>query len=322
MGSTNVVVLGKRHRPHLKLLEELPREAAPRFAPDATALDELGPAAEVVFCDIARGAELAPIWDRLAKLRWVHSISAGVDHLLFPKLVASDVTLTNGRGAFKRALAEFVIAAALHFAKDVPRLQRQQRAHAWELFDMEELHGRTMGIVGYGEIGRATAALAKAFGMRILALRRRPEKSAGDGLVDEIVPRERLRDLLARSDYVVVAAALTPETRGLIGPDELAALKPTAVLINVGRGPVVVEEALVEALASRRIRGAALDVFAVEPLPAEHPFYRLDNLLLSPHTADHVAGWLENAVRVFVENFARYGRGEPLQNVVDKRAGY
>jgi phosphoglycerate dehydrogenase-like enzyme len=322
MAPTTVVVLGKPDRPHLKLLERLPREVTLRFASDEALLAELGPGAEVVFCDIGRGAQLERVWDRLERLRWVHSISAGVDHLLFPALVASDVTLTNGRGAFKRALAEFVIAAALHFAKDVPRLQRQQRAHAWELYDMEELHGKTMGIVGYGEIGRASAALAKAFGMRVLALRRHPERSAADTLVDEVVPRECLQDLLSRSDYVLVAAALTAETRGLIGAAELARLKPTAVLINVGRGPVVVEAALIEALSARRLRGAALDVFDVEPLPAAHPFYRLDNVLLSPHTADHVAGWLENAVMVFLENVARQGRGEPLLNVVDKRAGY
>ena len=322
MGPKSLLVLGKPGTPHLKPLERLASEAALLFASDDALLAELGPEAEVMFCDIGQGAQLARVWDRLERLRWVHSISAGVDHLLFPALVASPVTLTNGRGAFKRALAEFVIAAALHFAKDVPRLQRQQRAHTWELYDMQELHGRTMGIVGYGEIGRAAAALAKAFGMHVLALRRRPERSAGDSLADELVPRERLGDLLSRSDYVLVAAALTPETRGLIGAAELARLKPTAVLINVGRGPVVAETALIDALSAGRIRGAALDVFDVEPLPAEHPFYRLDNLLLSPHTADHVAGWLENAVMVFLENVARQGRGEPLINVVDKRAGY
>jgi phosphoglycerate dehydrogenase-like enzyme len=322
MADTTLLVVGKPDTPHLRLLERLPREASVSFAQDAALVGEIGARAEVVFCDIAQGGQLRPVWSELRRLRWVHSISAGVDHLLFPELVTSEVVLTNGRGAFKRALAEFVIAAALYFAKDVPRLKRQQHERLWQMYDMEELHGKTLGIVGYGEIGRATAALAKALGMRVLALRRRPERMADDPLVDEVVRRENLKDLMARSDYVLVSAALTTDTRGMVGAAEIQAMPPSAVLINVGRGPVVVESALVEALAAGRIRGAALDVFDVEPLPAEHPFYRLKNVLLSPHTADHVAGWLEQAVEVFLANFGRFTAGETLVNVVDKHAGY
>ncbi len=322
MAPTPLLVLGRADTPHLSLLQRLPRETSVTFTQDAARVAEVGPEVEVAFCDIAQGGQLRPAWNKLRRLRWVHSISAGVDHLLFPELIESEVVLTNGRGAFKRALAEFVLAAALYFAKDVPRLKRQQQGRLWQLFDMEELHGKTLGIVGYGEIGRASAALAKAFGMRVLALRRHPERAAEDALPDELVPRDRLEDLLARSDFVLVSAALTAETRGLIGPAEIKAMRPTAVLINVGRGPVVVESALVDALTAGRIRGAALDVFDVEPLPGEHPFYRMENVLLSPHTADHVAGWLEQAVEVFLGNFARFGSGQALVNVVDKRLGY
>jgi phosphoglycerate dehydrogenase-like enzyme len=176
--------------------------------------------------------------------------------------------------------------------------------------------------VGYGEIGRAAAELAKAFGMRVAALRRRPELCAGDPAVDLVFPPAGIREMLAASDYVLAAAPLTAATRGLIGRAELGAMKPHAVLINVGRGPVVDEAALIEALRERRIRGAALDVFDEEPLPAGHPFFSLDNVLLSPHCADHTPGWQEAAVRFFVENFHRYVNGEPLRNVVDKRQGY
>jgi phosphoglycerate dehydrogenase-like enzyme len=317
-----VFVLGDPAAPHLRLLRRLPKGTTVQIGTDEALMRDTAPGAEVLLCDLSYGQRLASVFDDLRALRWMHSVAAGVDHLLFPALVESEVVLTNGRGAYKRALAEFVLAAALHFAKDVPRLQRQQQAGAWVPYDMEELAGNTMGIVGYGEIGRATAALAKAFEMRVLALRRRPERAAADARVDEIVPPERLLDLMARSDYVVVAAPLTPETRGLIDAGALAAMKPSAVLINVGRGPVVVESALERVLVERRIRGAALDVFSSEPLPANHRFYGLDNLLLSPHTADHVAGWVEAALEVFLENFQRFSRDEPLLNVVDKRAGY
>jgi phosphoglycerate dehydrogenase-like enzyme len=176
--------------------------------------------------------------------------------------------------------------------------------------------------VGYGDIGCAVAARARDMGMRILALRRHPEKSAGDTLVDAAFGPAQLHELLAQSDFVVVAAPLTAETRGMIGARELAAMRPTAVIVNIGRGPVVDEAALVEALRAKRIAGAALDVFDTEPLPAGHPFYGLDNLLLSPHCADHTPDWLERAMRFFLDNFDRFRQGQPLLSVVDKRLGY
>jgi phosphoglycerate dehydrogenase-like enzyme len=223
---------------------------------------------------------------------------------------------------FRRPLAEFAIAAAMFFAKDLRRMVRSQQAGEWDPFDVEELHGRTMGIVGYGEIGHAVGQRAHALGMQVLALRRRPELCAAAGLVAEAFPAQRRLEMISRCDYLVIAAALTPHTRGMIGAGEIAAMKPNAVLINVGRGPVVEEAALVEALARRRIRGAALDVFEVEPLPAGHALYSLDNVLLSPHCADHTAGWLEMAMQFFIDNFRRYLAGQPLENIVDKRQGY
>jgi phosphoglycerate dehydrogenase-like enzyme len=158
--------------------------------------------------------------------------------------------------------------------------------------------------------------------MRVIGLRRRPQQGAGDPLLDEVLPLERRVELMQRSDYVVVATPLTPETRGLVGEAEIQAMKPSAVLMNVGRGPCVDEQALLRALEAGRIRGAALDVFDQEPLPAGHPFYRFDNVLLSPHCADHVPGWLDDAMALFLDNLERFRRGEPLLNVVDKRAGY
>jgi len=236
--------------------------------------------------------------------------------------VDSPVPLTNGRGVFSQSLGEFVIGAALFFAKDFRRMLRNQAAGEWGQFDVEEVRGQTMGIVGYGDIGRACAQRAHAMGMKVLALRRRPELSEGDRWVSGVYGLDRLLEMMPECDYVVAAAPLTPATRALIGEAAIHAMKQTAVLMNVGRGPVVDEKALIAALESGRIRGAALDVFEHEPLPAGHPFYKLENLLLSPHCADHTADWLEQAMQFFIDQFARFAGGEPLLNVVDKKAGY
>jgi phosphoglycerate dehydrogenase-like enzyme len=242
--------------------------------------------------------------------------------MLFPALVDSPVLLTNARGAFSDALGEFAIGAVLFFAKDFRRLVRSQAAGVWDPFDAVEIRGQSLGIFGYGDVGRAVASRAHALGMKVLALRRRPELSREDPYVAQIFSPDQKHQMLAQSDYVVVTMPLTPESRGLIGEREIEALKPGAVLINIGRGPVVEEAALIRALERKRIRGAALDVFDVEPLPPGHPFYRLDNVLLSPHSADNTTGWKERSMQVFLENFERFQRGEPLVNVVNKKLGY
>jgi phosphoglycerate dehydrogenase-like enzyme len=307
----------------LAMLEELPggTDIAVGNTPEAFA--NAAPDATVILNWSMGGRELLRAVFRMApRVRWVHSRAAGLDRLLFPELIESPAILTNGRGVFSAPLAEFAIGAALFFAKDFRRMVRSQAAGAWDQFDIAQIEGRTIGIVGYGDIGRTVAEKARAMGMRVLALRCRPELSAGDPLVDEALPPARLHDLLSRSDYVVVAAPLTAETEGMIGDAELAAMRQAAVLMNVGRGPVVDEAALVRALERGSIRGAALDVFDREPLPEGHPFYRLDNVLLSPHCADHTPDWLARAMRCFLDNFARFRKGEPLRNVVDKRRGY
>jgi phosphoglycerate dehydrogenase-like enzyme len=255
-------------------------------------------------------------------VRWVHSRSAGLDSVLFPALRDSPVPLTNGRGVFSEPLGEFVLGAALYFAKDFGRMVRSRQAGIWDQFDIPMLAGQTMGIVGYGDIGRAIATRAHALGMRVLALRRHPEKSGADPLVHQVYPPDRKLEMLAQSDYVAVAAPLTPETRGMIGERELRGMKQNAVIMNVGRGPVIDEAALVRALREGWIRGAALDVFDREPLPAGHAFYSLDNVLLSPHCADHTPDWLELAMKFFLEQFERFRQGQPLMNVVDKTLGY
>jgi phosphoglycerate dehydrogenase-like enzyme len=256
-------------------------------------------------------------------LVWVHSRSVGLERTLFAEIVQSAVPLTNGAGVFSASFGEFALGAILYFAKDFRRMIRNQMAGVWEAFDVEWASGMTVGIIGYGDIGRAIAERVRAMGMTVLAVRRHATSTQGaDPLVAETYTPERRLEMITRCDYVVVAAPLTAETRGMIGEAEFAAMKSTAVVINVGRGPVINEEAMIGALSSGRIRGAALDVFDHEPLPAGHAFYKLENVLLSPHCADHTPDWLDNAMKFFIEQYGRFRLAEPLLNVVDKKLGY
>jgi phosphoglycerate dehydrogenase-like enzyme len=322
MADLTLLVLGDPRDRTLGMLERLPESTAIICGDSPEAFRSAASQCDVILSWSGSRDLLEQVWAMAAPVRWIHSRSAGLDDVLFPALVESPVPLTNGRGVFSRPLAEFAIAAALFFAKDLRRMVRSQTAGRWDQFDVEEIHGKIMGFIGYGDIGRACAKRARAFGMRVAALRRRPELSGDDPLLEKVFPPDGCNELLALSDYVVISAPLTVQTRGLIGEAELDAMKDSAVLINLGRGPVVDEAALIRALQKNWIRGAALDVFDREPLPAGHPFYRLDNVLLSPHCADHTRDWLERAMAFFLVNFERFRKGEPLLNVVDKKTGY
>jgi phosphoglycerate dehydrogenase-like enzyme len=254
-------------------------------------------------------------------LRWVHSRAAGLDNALFPELVESAVTLTNGSGVFSQSLGEFALAAILYFAKDFRRMLRNQEAERWEPFDVEEISGQTVGIVGYGDIGRAVARRVHAMGMRVLALKRHAPESP-DPLVAQFFPPQDLRAMLALCDFVVVAAPLTPETHHMLSDAEFAAMRRNAVIINIGRGPVVDQAALVRALKASTIKGAGLDVYEQEPIPKGDPIYKLENVLVSPHCADHTKDWLNQAMQFFLEQYERFSTGKPLKNVVDKHLGY
>jgi phosphoglycerate dehydrogenase-like enzyme len=200
---------------------------------------------------------------------------------------------------------------------------RNQTAGIWEPFNVMSVSGQTVGIIGYGDIGRAIAARVRPLGMTVLALKRHTSTLRGaNPLVDQVYAPEHRIEMLSCCDYVVVSAPLTSETRGMIGEPEFAALKPSAVVINVGRGPVINERALINALSKGQIKGAALDVFDHEPLPEGHPFYKLENVLLSPHCADNTPDWLDRAMQFFIAQFERFQKGERLPNVVDKRLGY
>jgi phosphoglycerate dehydrogenase-like enzyme len=321
MPSLKIVVLSRPDAPHLRVLSGLPEETRVVTSYDTATVSSESRDADIILNCTGNSTLLRPALRSGAAIRWVHSLAAGVENQLTPELVESNIPFTNSRGVYKESLGEFVIAAVLFFAKDFPRMIRSREAARWDQFDVDMINRQTMGIAGYGEIGRAAAVRAKALGMRVLASRRRPA-DPDDRAVDGWYTPDERQAMMAACDYVVVAAPLTPETRGLIGPAEIEAMKPTGVLINVGRGPVIDEAALVRALQNRRIRGAALDVFDTEPLPPDHPLWKLDNVLLSPHCADHTEGWLEQSVEFFLRNFRRFVAGEPLLNLVDKRAGY
>ena len=322
MNKHTLFVVAKPTLPCLRLLDRLPEDTALVVGDQAEMFDERAGECDVLMNLMSPLDLFRQVFSKTVNVRWVHSFSAGVENTLFPELISSPVPMTNGRGVFSRSLAEFVIAGALFFDKKLAYMRKLHQESRWELMDLEELYGKTMGLVSYGSIARECARLAKAFGMRVIATRRRPEMSAGDEYLDQTFPIAGLDQMMAQSDYVVVTSPNTPATQGLVDDRALRAMKPTALLMNIGRGPVVVERALVEALRENRIRGAVLDVFDVEPLPPDHPFYALDNVLLSPHSADHIPGWMDHAIEFFLENFERYRSGRPLENIVDKQAGY
>lgn len=318
-----VLVLSDPGEPQLAMLDELRPATDIVVGNSGQAFERLAAEAPVVFNWSGSLALLRDVVGMCANLRWVHSRSVGLERTLFPQLTESSVTLTNGRGVFSPSLGEFALAAILYFAKDFRRMIRNQMAGRWEAFDVVPVSGQTVGIVGYGDIGRAVATRVRPMGMKVRAVKRHASSSPGtDPLVEQVYSPDRRIEMLPLCDYVVVATPLTSETHGMIGEPEFAAMQPTAVVINVGRGPVIEERALVKALSNGRIKGAALDVFDQEPLPAEHPFYKLENVLLSPHCADHTPDWLEQAMQFFIEQHKRFRDGQPLMNVVNKNLGY
>ena len=260
------------------------------------------------------------LWKAAPRLRWVQSWGAGVEWMLTSDFAASPVILTNAQGIYATPIAEHVLAFLLHFARGLDRHVRHQPEHRWQHAGVVELRGSTLGIIGLGGIGAEVARLAKGFGMRVIAIRRRPDRPSQ--VADEVRGPEALPWLLGESDFVAVCAALTPSTRELLGEAELRHMKPTAYLVNIGRGGLIAEEALIEALRERRIAGAGLDVFAQEPLPPDSPFWDLPNVLITPHSAGNSPRSHARLMALFCENLRRYLAGEELLNVVDKAAGY
>jgi glyoxylate/hydroxypyruvate reductase len=259
---------------------------------------------------------------RAPGLRWVQATSSGIGEFLRRHgLDRSGIVFTTAAGVHARPLAEFALLGLLHFFRDVPGLDAMKQARRWERYTVEGLDGKRVLVVGLGAVGRETARQCASFGMEVWGTRR---SLAGErpGGVTRLVEPARLREKLPEVDALVLACPLTEETRGLIGRAEIEALKPGAVLVNVARGGVINEEAMIRALADGRIRGAALDVFAVEPLPQDSPLWTLPNVLVSPHSASTVAAENGRIVDIFLDNLDRFLGGRPLRNLYGRDRGY
>ena len=271
---------------------------------------------------------------RAPRLTWVHSASAGVERALTPTSRSRGIVITNARGVFSRPIAEYVMMMILAVSRKLPGLLELQRERTWQPLEGTELRDVTVGIVGLGSIGRAVGALATAFGCRVVATRRRPEAggevhggdgeelSFGEAMLERVGGPETLPALLAESDFVVLAAPLTRETENMISAETLDAMKPGAWLINVARGRLVDERALLRALHDGPLGGAVLDTFRDEPLPPMSSFYDLPNVIVTPHTAWSSGRVLDRSIELFCDNLGRFAKGEQLLNVVDPAAGY
>ena len=261
------------------------------------------------------------------RLRWMHCASAGIEDSLFPELVASEVILTNSTGLHAVCIPEHVLGQMLVLARNFHEAQRLQQRAEWNRYQViayasgiRELQGSRLAILGAGPIGVNLARRAAALGMHVRVMRRDPSRSVPGA--EAVLGPERLHELLGWADFAVLAVPLTAETRGLIGAPELRAMRSDAFLINIARGEVVDEDALVRCLRAGGLAGAALDVFDQEPLPAEHPFWSLPNLVITPHVSGYTPQYFDKMLAIFEDNLARYAERRPLRNVVDKRLGY
>jgi phosphoglycerate dehydrogenase-like enzyme len=284
---------------------------------------ELIPEAEIAFA-----AFITPDQLRAARrLQWVHCPAAGVSHMLYPQMVESRVTITNGRGTSAETIAEHVLAVVLALFRRLPVAHTRQAEHLWAQDEIASppgnrtIAGSSVLIVGLGSIGVATATRLQALGATVTGIRRRPDAAPVPGVASVHSP-EALHQLLPDADVVVLAAPQTMTTKGVIGEAELGRMKRDAVLVNVSRGALIDEDALVRALRSGALAGAALDVFRDEPLAPDHPMWDLPNLLITPHVSGFRRDHWDAAVALFVENRRRFAAGQPLLNVVEKREGY
>ncbi len=285
-------------------------------------------AGEIADTDVFIGWSLRPEqYIAAKKLRWIHSPAAAVHQLMYPELVRSNVIVTNSSNVHGPVVAEHAISVLLALAKRLPQAMHYQREKKWaqtllwnESPRPREVSGATVVVVGVGGIGSAFIHHARHFGMHVIAVRESVSK--GKGEADEVVSLSDLDKVLPRADYILLCTPVTPATTGMINESRLNRMKPDAYIINVGRGPLIDEAALLHALQTKRIAGAALDVFVEEPLPAESPLWSLDNLLITPHTAAVTERLWDRHSELIVENLRRLLAGQPLLNVVDKSKGY
>lgn len=292
-----------------------------RYAPDRATLERIIVDADIVYAWWIDPDDLEAAWPLAERLRWVAASNVGINRMLFPALVESDVVLTNARGAADQPIAETVVGFIVAMAKGFRRVFDDQRAHVWGPRGIQRLAGTRLLVVGPGPIGRTIAcAVRDGLGMGVEAVGRTSRPA--DDVFERIRGADELHAALADADFVVDAMPLTPQTRHVFDAAAFAAMKPTARFINVGRGATVDEPALVEALSAGRIAGAALDVFEEEPLPPDSPLWDMEHVIVFPHMSGDVEGWETDFANVFYDNMGRWLRGGPLRNVVDKQLGF
>lgn len=258
--------------------------------------------------------------DATPKLRWYHTVSAGVENMPLPELAQRGIVLTNNSGSYDIQIAEHLMAFVFAASRQLHRYRDLQRASEWKELQHQELRDATIVVYGMGSIGGEIARLARAVGMRVIGVRRRAGPSEAG--IDRVVAADRLADVVGEADYLAVAAPLTPATRGAISREVISRMKPTAWIMNIGRGAIIDEPAMIEALQAKTIAGAALDVFTTEPLPKESPLWALENVIITPHHSGSSPRASERTLKLFAENLRRYKAGEPLINRVDFEAGY
>jgi phosphoglycerate dehydrogenase-like enzyme len=263
--------------------------------------------------------DIRPLSLAAPRLKWVHALTAGVEKLLFPEIAASDTILTNSKGIHGIPVSEHVLALMLAFTRGLNLLVPQQQEKRWNRVPTDEIHEKTIGIVGLGSIGREIAKKAKGMGMEVIATKR---EMTTEIFVDKLYKPEQLREMLGVADFVVAALPLTEKTNGLFTLDEFQAMKPSAYFINIARGAIVRQADLVMALQLGVIKGAGLDVFEEEPLPADSPLWAMNNVIITPHMAAISPYYLDRAVKLFVDNLVRYVENREMFNVIDKAKGY
>lgn len=312
-----VLVLSRVEERHLDAIRAVDSRVRVLAATDPGHAETLAEEADVIVAWQIPQAVL----DRAGRLRWIHATAAGVDGLLVPVVVEGRVILTSSVGIHSTVLPEHVMALILAFSRRLHVAVRFQSARRWDRAACVggEVEGRVLGILGVGAIGRALARRASGFGMRVIGTKRIPEAMP---YVERVLPPEGTDQVLREADYVVVLLPLTRQTRGLIDARALSLMKRSAVLINVGRGPVVAEEPLIAALRGGLIAGAGLDVFEHEPLPPDSPLYDIENVIITPHVSGASPTYFDRAIPLFCENLRRYLTGAPMLNVVDAERGY
>jgi len=316
----SVVIHGVADVSEVPGLETELSDVSIRCAPNLETLRDALPGANVLLEWQSLASELCNAWDCVDQLSWIQWGGTGVDEALFPELVESDIVLTNTAGISDRAMAEYVLGLILAFAKDLPETCKNQRERQWVYRLTEKIEDCQVLVVGAGGIGRAIGRMLGAVGCRVQGIGRSARSSDGD--FSAIYAISDLTQLLSEADYVVVAAPLTNKTRGLFGAKQFAMMKRTARFINVGRGGLVDEIALVKALQQRQIAGAALDVFEIEPLPPSSPLRDLKNVIISPHMSGDYKDFESAMAELFLENFRNFRHHKPLFNRVDKTLGF